>query len=129
MQRLFSMFPRGAPGVALLLLRLSLAVELLLNPHYEAGPSLSLPDMGRYAAVLLLVSGLFTPLAAGLGALITLLQHIGSSFIVDCMILVNATILGLIGPGAYAIDARLFGRRRVVFEHSLTRAKPKQSNK
>jgi hypothetical protein len=110
MQRLFSMFPSGPPGVALLLLRLSVAFGLFFDPRWAGTLALALL-YGGVAAVLAL--GLLTPLAAAAAALLVLSG--GGIDVLSGLLLANALSLGLIGPGAYAVDARLFGRRIVVF--------------
>lgn len=66
-------------------------------------------------AGLLLLAGLWTPLS---GTLIALLEvWITFSFAADPLIhIVLATLgatLAMIGPGAWSIDARLFGRKRI----------------
>jgi len=38
----------------------------------------------------------------------------GQGFVVSLVLLLDAAALGLLGPGAYSIDARLFGRRVTV---------------
>ncbi len=74
MQRLFSTFADGSPGVGLLLLRLLTGVALI---HFgianlrEAPPlaTVVLQSIGVGAGILLLV-GLWTPVAGGLAAIV-----------------------------------------------------------
>jgi uncharacterized membrane protein YphA (DoxX/SURF4 family) len=118
MQRLFSMFPQGGPGIGLLLLRVSVATIVVLQAWGPAGA-----PANRWllvAAVLigaLLCVGLFTPYVAGIACVYAVvgifadphLSHLASvSFILD------AVALALLGPGAHSMDARLFGRRVLV---------------
>jgi hypothetical protein len=102
MQRLFSMFPRGAPGIALVILRLTVAAAL--------------PSAGPYALALAipLALGLLTPAVALGCALIHGLRLLDghATVVVPVLIaLANSASLALLGPGAYSVDARLFGRR------------------
>jgi len=69
MQRLFSMFPRGRPGLALLLLRASTAVALL-SEHYAYAHSLSTGPLILVLLISLAISvGYLTPIAVAGGLL------------------------------------------------------------
>jgi hypothetical protein len=117
MLRLFSMFPRAAPGVALVLLRLSVAATFWTN-----GPracAIHLPrwvDPGVFALALLIVGGLLTPVAAALGAIVEAVSVVcaGDFGVAALAPVAAAAALALIGPGGYSIDAWIFGRRVVV---------------
>jgi len=69
------------------------------------------------AAGVSLLSGVFTPMAAAviaLGNLIALAQETWAERLpVIFLIMVSAAII-CVGPGAYSIDARLFGRREII---------------
>lgn len=120
MQRLFSNFANGWPGVGLLLQRILTATLLIRFGIIDlTGTSLSMiPQIiGACAAILLLV-GLCTPVV---GTLIAVTELWLATFrIADpwtSMIL--ATLGGtaaMIGPGAWSIDARLFGRKHIEAE-------------
>ncbi len=63
-QRLYSMFPQGLPGIALLSLRLSIALPLFMQMQAAAGPPanwLLWSSIGIGAALL---AGILTPIAA-----------------------------------------------------------------
>jgi hypothetical protein len=116
MQRLFTMFPRGRPGLALLLLRVSTAFALLLVGYAHRQ---LLPGCFTSAAVLVMAAllvGYLTPIAA----LVALAFHFvifglfGGDARVTTIISLDALALGLVGPGAYSVDSYLFGRRLVV---------------
>ena len=66
----------------------------------------------------LLILGFFTPLAAALAAMLhgVFLVFGGAQWVAVMAIEpFHALALTLMGPGAYSLDARLFGRRLVVF--------------
>jgi uncharacterized membrane protein YphA (DoxX/SURF4 family) len=67
-------------------------------------------------AVLFLVAGLWTPIGGAIAAITGLWGVFSGSG--DPWSQILLTILGvglaLLGPGAWSVDARLFGRRRVV---------------
>jgi hypothetical protein len=118
MRKLFATFPAGAPGAALLLLRLSVAAHAsftcVLQNAYD------LPIWAR-ASVLLVAAvlglGYLTPivslLSASAAALLSL--HLGMSPNADsAFVLIDGIVVAMLGPGAYSVDARLFGRRVVV---------------
>jgi len=113
MQRLFSIFPQGLPGCGLALRRIGVAATVL-----QQTSDLDLPL--RVAALLpvaALLAGLLTPWFAALGVALVLLQAaLGALAPLPAAIAVcHAAALGLLGPGAYSLDARLFGRRRLTF--------------
>lgn len=109
------MFPAGRPGMALILLRLCLAASLFLHPGNGAAGLATLTSMACCIAVSMLVLGLFTPLAAGLVILLVIAGNLRVPPMQDVLLVGNALALGLIGPGAYSLDARFFGRRLLVF--------------
>ena len=119
LQRLFSTFANGLPGLGLMLQRLMTAAILVYGAvaHLNAtsqitslGPQLIDAGMG-----ILLLVGLWTPVV---GAMVAgrELWIMFSSGAEPSMPLVLATLgvtLAMIGPGAWSIDARLFGRRQI----------------
>lgn len=112
------MFPPGGPGVGLLLLRVSVAATFLLNRVNRAG-ELTHP---LFAVALLiavaLAVGFLTPYLSFIVCLYGLANLVlGNSRPEDLIFVLyalNAFALALLGPGAYSVDARLFGRRVVV---------------
>jgi hypothetical protein len=118
MQRLFSMFPLGAAGIALILLRLSAAGMLLtLSLPQAEMTSSEWPLAGLAVLAAFLVLGVFTPILCTvcccleIAVLITLRSADALHLIFS---IVDTAALGLLGPGGYSLDARMFGRRRVV---------------
>jgi hypothetical protein len=119
-QRLFTMFPRGSPGVALLLLRASVAVALLLEvfagQHHVSRWSGWMESGGILLSVALCV-GYLTPIVAVMGLLFhgLIWVSLGSSnAAVAAIVFLDATALALLGPGAYSFDSYRFGRRVLV---------------
>ena len=123
MQRLFSTFANGWPGVGLLLLRLLTGAALI---HFgivslleaSALTIVVLEFIGAGAGLLLLI-GLWTPAVGALGAIVKVwiaffryFSHSGDPWI-PIVQAVLCAVLAMVGPGAWSIDARLFGRKRI----------------
>lgn len=128
MQRLFATFPSGAPGVGLLLLRAGVAVALLVHTRACFGgnePTLGMRAVGVLAALsgALLLIGLMTPLAATVAALsgggVALswlpspTPNVFDAGLTAVLVVLVATAIALLGPGAFSLDAGLFGRREI----------------
>ena len=67
------------------------------------------------AAGILLLVGLWTPIAGALAALIELWHTFSQpgDALIYIMLATLAIALALIGPGAWSVDARLFGWKRI----------------
>jgi uncharacterized membrane protein YphA (DoxX/SURF4 family) len=125
LQRLFSTFADGWPGIGLLLLRLltGLALIRFAIVGLLGAPPLTtavLLVIGAGAGLLLLV-GLWTPVTGSLAAIVNLwvafsrlLSHSGDPWIAVIQAVLGAA-LAMIGPGAWSIDSRLFGRKHIDF--------------
>ena len=117
MQRLFSIFPGGWPGLGLLLMRVSVGTALLLESYGHRPGLFSWLQITACVLIAVLAAGFLTPFAAALAlaahGLIWCLAGIGTAGtgIVVCL---DAAALALLGPGAYSVDSYLFGRRVVV---------------
>ena len=116
LQRLFSTFANGWPGAGLLIQRLFTGIALLHNGivQLEASrPGLMIPETTGAALGLFILAGLWTPVA---GALVIPVEFWivfagGSDIWMSLMLIVFGGTLAMIGPGAWSIDARLFGRK------------------
>jgi hypothetical protein len=120
MQRLFSVFPLGWPGIGLLLLRMSVAAACLLA--YIQCDTLAawvVPTLIPTTACL--CAGALTPLAAVLALALELnaaanLRANGAGLVI--ITIIDAAALALLGPGGYSLDALRFGRRVIFAESS-----------
>ena len=134
MQRAFSTFPDGLPGAGLLLLRAAVGSALIVQAaaYIMDWHALRLP--ARAIAVLMvasgaaLVIGYLTPCAGILAGLVS----IGEAFswfpapnldlfearLTAVLATVILAALVCLGPGAFSLDARLFGRREIIIPSS-----------
>ena len=115
MQRLFTTFANGWPGLGLLIQRLVTGIALIHNGWAAFDASTIAPHAMGIALAILIMLGLWTPVAGALTAPIELWLALvipdGRS---NCILLATLGItLAMIGPGAFSIDARLFGRKRI----------------
>ncbi len=119
MQRLFSSFADGLPGAGLLLLRLLAGMGLLdggiMSARSSLNPAQMVPPILAAVFGAMLIIGLFTPFAGIMAAAVEVwiaLSHSGHGW---PQIGLAGLCLGLvmIGPGAWSIDARLFGRKQI----------------
>jgi putative oxidoreductase len=118
-QRLFSMFPNGWPGIGLLLLRFVAGIlliqdgilALLRSPQWEGivVPSITI------VAGLLLLAGLWTPMAGVAVVIVELGQALSRTNSLRSSIVLAGlgAALAMLGPGVRSVDARLFGRKRI----------------
>jgi hypothetical protein len=111
------MFPAGIAGVALFVLRSSVAVALIAEATTHG--SLKQPWLFLVVAVpaFLLCLGLMTPYCAaftGLLQLAALFAFAGHGKFHVALSVLNSAVVAMLGPGAYSIDSRIFGRRLLV---------------
>jgi uncharacterized membrane protein YphA (DoxX/SURF4 family) len=117
MQRLFSMFPTSYPGIALVLMRFSLGISMTQGMA-EKGTVIGHSGAQLLSCLLALsiALGIATPLVAGLAVAVQIATVVISDLPYQwpqvCGTL-DAIALVLLGPGAYSVDARIFGRRRI----------------
>jgi len=130
LQRLFSTFPDGGPGVGLLLLRgsvggLAAATGVLcLSGSLERVPAVWASGLSLTVSGLALIFGLMTPYASLLFGLCLLaglfsttpafvIGLLGPKHFIGVLVLISIAI-AFLGPGAYSVDGYLFGRREIV---------------
>ncbi len=130
MQRLFFGFPAGLPGAGLFLLRFAISLTGLYEAHLLLA-TLPVPlyllvglRVAVFTALFSVLIGLTTPIASfglGIGAAAALLLTWSPwpRFTQNELTLLNFTMMAVVnaavGPGAFSIDARVFGRREVIF--------------
>jgi len=123
LQRLFSTFPDGWPGFGLLLLRLAAGIALICfaivdftEPIGESPTAVR--DLFAAGGGILLLAGLWTPVAGALIAIdqlwIALSVHASprDGQWIHILLAVLAAAVAMLGPGAWSVDARRFGRKR-----------------
>jgi uncharacterized membrane protein YphA (DoxX/SURF4 family) len=116
------MFPAGAAGCGLLLLRVCAAGMLIRNSIVDA--TAPIPTWQTASAIILAIAfclGAFTPVSCCVSAVMQIFlvlharesnpYHIAFTFCVT-------TAVFFLGPGAFSLDSRLFGRRLIVHSNS-----------
>ena len=138
LQRLCSTFPGGAPGIGLLLLRVAVGVAAVaVGAQYLRGSSG--PTWAKWLlGPLLTTSG--AALAIGFltpyGGLLVGLSFLGIALswfptpswglhdvrLIALGIIITGVVITLLGPGAFSLDSRLFGRRQIIIPPSSHRS-------
>ena len=119
MQRLYSTFAGGWPGIGLLLMRLVVGAVVLWHVGLSLWSDPPLQMIIAYAplalAALLLIAGLWTPVAGAAVAVIAISEIVttGEPPVGRLLAATIAGALTMLGPGRLSIDARLFGWRRI----------------
>jgi putative oxidoreductase len=118
MRRLFSTFSSGPSAIGLLLLRLFAGTTLIVHwVRLHNGVSLQAITSHVIAAVggLLLLAGLWTTVAGAIAAITELwilFSHVYDPW-VSVLLVGLGVALALLGPGAWSVDARLYGWKRI----------------
>jgi uncharacterized membrane protein YphA (DoxX/SURF4 family) len=136
LQRLFSAFPHGWPGLGLLLLRIGVGVTAAVQGgiHLTAVAHLTLGAcviaslaIASGAAVLI---GFLTPLtgvALSVSIALFWFTSTASGLFLDkiaaLFVIADAIAIALLGPGAFSVDALIFGRREVLIPHESSSSK------
>jgi len=131
---MFPTFPGGWPGVGLLLLRLAVVVTVLAQCVASAGDWRHLGLVTAAVGVLAIASsvslliGYLTPFSAVIVALTSLGTAISwfpvpnpnlfDTKLATALVTVIAVAIVCLGPGAFSLDARLFGRREITIPTS-----------
>ena len=109
LRRLFSTFARGWPGVGLLFMRLTAGATLILRQ--DAPP---LHHIIAGVVGIFLFAGLWTPVVGTLVALDEFRQALaGNDLWIHVLLGTLGAAAALVGPGAWSLDRRLFGWRRI----------------
>jgi len=138
-QKLFSTFPSDWPGVGLLLLRVLVTCSLIAQSiGYVQMPNRSLVAWVlaalTFAGGAFLLVGLMTPFmavlvaAGGVAAVFSWIPLPGSALSYSYLAILNLIVLSiaiaLLGPGAFSLDARMFGRREITIPSSRNVSRP-----
>lgn len=124
MRRLFTTFAYGAPGAGLLLLRLAVAIALISHAVTALlkGPPLATASFYSLSILLgvLLLLGLWTPIAGALVTVGIIWEALSNSASwPQCLsIATMAVALTLLGPGAWSVDAWLYGWKQIKISDS-----------
>jgi uncharacterized membrane protein YphA (DoxX/SURF4 family) len=124
LQRLFSTFPNSWPGAGLVLIRVGLGLALF---YFGSAGGLGKPPepitfAQKFIAAaggIFLLAGLWTPAMGVLTALdevsiaLSFSPAHRSDMSIHVFLALIAASLAMLGPGAWSVDARLFGRKRI----------------
>jgi putative oxidoreductase len=114
LQRLFSTFPNGWPGAGLLLLRLCLGTPLILFGVADSSAWHVVAGIGG----IFLIAGIWTPAIGILNAIVEswIAWSLYRSGLLAAekhvFLAILSVSVAMLGPGAWSVDARLFGRKR-----------------
>jgi uncharacterized membrane protein YphA (DoxX/SURF4 family) len=114
-QRLYSSFPTGSTGISLVVLRCVVAITVFAHVTgcWITGAALAVKGMVLLVGLCLCL-GFLTPYGSALSSVLEVALLISGSaagrFQFGMAALTAVALVGL-GPGAYSVDARLFGRR------------------
>jgi uncharacterized membrane protein YphA (DoxX/SURF4 family) len=130
---LFSTFPGGGPGLGLLLLRAMVGCALVIQASAyffssHAGLDCWVPVMITVLCAAFLLLGLYTQIASlsvtvGVAGIALSWfpapeRNLFSQNMMTISILMTSLAIVLLGPGAFSLDARLFGRREIIIPHA-----------
>jgi putative oxidoreductase len=118
-QRLFSTFPNAWPGIGLLILRAAAGFSALAMAHRVSDLTETTALLARcliVAVTVLLWIGLWTPIVAVAAAALQISGvFLGQELSAASGVNVAVDLaLAMLGPGGWSLDARLFGRKRII---------------
>ena len=136
LQRTFSKFPSGLPGSGLFLLRTTIGCAFVaqgvgyLAAWHDLKTASGAVCLVEVASGVLLVTGYFTPFAAVGAALscvvtsLALVQSPAPNFFEArsdaALTMTIAVAIVCLGPGAFSIDSRRFGRREIIISEAAS---------
>ena len=127
MQRGYKTFPRGVPGIGLLILRLAIGEKLVFEASsFMLHPQGLKPEIWLLSLLVLgigasFVLGFLTQLVAGISVLAGAAAFLLHPAWVPSFLNLHgletigvALAIALMGPGALSLDAYFFGRRKIL---------------
>jgi uncharacterized membrane protein YphA (DoxX/SURF4 family) len=139
LQKLYSTFPSEWPGIGLLLLRALVGVSLIVQGvGYVQWPNPGVTGWGlaglAFTGGAFLLAGFMTPFVAslvaagGIGIVLAWIPLPGQTLFDSYLAIINLIVLSiaiaLLGPGAFSLDARMFGRREISIPSSSHMSRP-----
>jgi uncharacterized membrane protein YphA (DoxX/SURF4 family) len=140
LQRLFSTFPDGWPGVGLLLLRAAVGAAAVIQGGSYLVDSGNLTfwrcvvGLSATLAGASILLGFLTPVVGGLLAIVSAAvslswlpspaRNLFGTPVPTAFVAVLAAAVACLGPGALSVDARLFGRREIIIPRTSRSEKP-----
>jgi uncharacterized membrane protein YphA (DoxX/SURF4 family) len=116
-QRLFSIFPAGSAGIALVVLRSVVAATVFTQTqtHSSTGCAILLDGLASVVGLSLFL-GFLTPYCAAASCLVEFTLLVMSWRPDGFQLWMSALTSGsvaVLGPGAYSVDAKIFGRKLI----------------
>jgi putative oxidoreductase len=117
-QRLFSNFANGWPGRGLLFQRALIAAVLthcVVSRLADASWSAAFPELIAAGLGIFILLGLWTPVVGTLVGLteVWIFFRRPTGPWIPLILAILGVTLAMIGPGAWSVDARLFGRKHI----------------
>lgn len=119
LRRLYSTFAGGWPGAGLLLLRVVVGFVVLVRAGSKlwtgAPLHITLTSTALAGSGVLLIAGLWTPLAGTVAAVIEIshILNLAPDVLVCLLVGTVGGALAMLGPGRWSVDAQLFGWKRI----------------
>ncbi|MBV8550347.1 MAG: hypothetical protein JOY54_03535 [Acidobacteriaceae bacterium] len=130
MTRAYTSFPNGGAAIGLLLLRFlsgggvaeqscQTLCGLLTLPDTKTGTLSEITAACALVLGILIIVGLWTSLATSLTVILGLTSAaLGLQPLESLLLVWLAFAIGLVGPGAFSLDARLFGWKQIRFPNT-----------
>jgi fluoride ion exporter CrcB/FEX len=116
MHRMFTSFPAGRAGAALVLARLSLGASVVFDSwNRSVGADACLWNSAVTAMALCIGAGFLTPFAAIASASAELIVLSNHGNPMTAALAAHCVAMSLLGPGAYSVDSCIYGKKVLVW--------------